>query len=127
MLLAVYLAYLGIGVHMTTFLIMPISAVVFLLRKETTAKVWFMVGAFFLVELFLIFALSSKAREIPWYFPAAVSAVIYIFYVLSQERIPGQALAICLGLGVTCLPGLAALGGLEAPAWTALRTPPMWP
>jgi len=118
MLLAVYLAYLGIGVHMTTFMILPISAVVFILKKGTPARIWYMVGAFFLVELVLIFTLSSKTGEIPYYMPAMVAAAIYLFYVLSFDNIPRESLMVGLGFALTILPGLAALGGFKSTIWT---------
>lgn len=118
MLLAVYLAYLGIGVHMTTFMIMPISAVVFMLKKGTPARVWYMVGAFFLVELLLIFTLSSKTGEIPYCMPAMVAAAIYLFYILSFDNVPRESLMVGLGFAITILPGLATLAGIKSPVWT---------
>jgi len=117
MLLAIFLAYLGIGVHMTTFMILPISAVVFMLRRGTPIRIWFMVGAFFLVELMLIFILSSQKGELPYYVPAMVGAAIYLFYTLSFDRIPKESMVVGLGFVVSVLPGLAALGGLSSPFW----------
>ncbi len=67
MLLVVYLSFLGIGVHMTTFIILPICAIVFIIKKETPITFWFMLAGFFLMEFYLIFALSSRPGEIPYY------------------------------------------------------------
>lgn len=120
MLVAIYLAYLGIGVHMTTFLILPISAIVFIVTKSTPSRIWFMIGAFFLVELMLIFTLSSRSGEIPYYVPAMVAAAIYLFYMLSFDHIPRESLLVGLGFLAAVLPGIAALAGLASPFWNVI-------
>ncbi|MEW5795767.1 MAG: DUF2723 domain-containing protein [Candidatus Zixiibacteriota bacterium] len=111
MLLAVYLAFLGIGVHMTTFLILPIAVIVFSLRKETPLRYWFIIGAFFAVELYLIYALSSNPSEVPYYFPIAITGLIFIFYMLSFDRIPVSLLIVAVGFVMASFPGIAHIAG----------------
>jgi uncharacterized membrane protein YiaA len=118
MLLAVYLAFLGIGVHMTTLLILPITIVAFSLKKDTPAKFWFILAAFFAVELYLILALSSLPGEIPFYLPVIVCGIVYIFYMLSFERIAWQLVAVGGGFFATTTPGIALAFELKQPLFT---------
>ncbi|UCC43750.1 MAG: DUF2723 domain-containing protein [Candidatus Zixiibacteriota bacterium] len=103
----VYLAFLGISVHMTTFLIFPAALIVLVFKKDTPVNHWFILAAWFVVELFLVFALSSRPGELPWYLPIVIVMVIYLFYVLSFEVIPRSLLYIGVGLLISCLPLVA--------------------
>ncbi len=109
MLLAVYLAFLGIGVHLTTLLILPITIVAFTLKKDTPTRYWFILGAFFAVELYLILALSSFPGEVKYFVPAIICGIVFIFYMLSFERIPWQLLVVGLGFVLSAIPGVARL------------------
>ena len=120
MLLVAYLGFLGIGVHMATFLVLPISAVVFILKKDTPHKYWFLIASFFAIELFLIFALSSRPGEVPYYFPIFLVGLFYLFFMLSFERIAWQLLAVAGGFLVSCLPAMAALAGFSGAIWTTV-------
>jgi hypothetical protein len=106
LLVAVYLAYLGIGVHMTTFLVLPISIVVFVLKKNTPLKYWFLVATFFCIELYLIFALSAYPGEIPFYLPVTVAGIFFILFMLSFERVPWQMLVSGAGFVLTSIPAV---------------------
>ncbi|MBD3401865.1 DUF2723 domain-containing protein [candidate division GN15 bacterium] len=111
MLLIVYLATLGIGVHMATFLILPISALFFVLKKDTPASGWFLVALFFVLELFLIFILSSRPDEIPYYLPVLIVFIFYIFYVFSFENVPRHVWFVALGFLVSVAPVLSVIAG----------------
>jgi len=56
---ACYIGMLGVGLHLTTFLIMPLAAVFFVLRKDAPTKAWIAICAFFVVELLLIIIFSN--------------------------------------------------------------------
>jgi len=118
MVLVVYLAFLGIGVHMTTFLILPVCALVFVLKKETPPSAWFLLAAFFVLELYLIFALSSRPDEVPYYVPIAIAFVFYAFYALSFEKLPKVVAFIGIGLLLSLAPGVAYLTGRDGVIWT---------
>ncbi|MBU0984742.1 MAG: DUF2723 domain-containing protein [candidate division Zixibacteria bacterium] len=118
LLLAVYLAFLGIGVHMTVFMILPVAMIVFILKKDTPASYWFLLGVFFLFELYLIFALSSRPDEIPFYVPLVIVTIMYAFYVLSQEKVRPISLLIGGGFLVS---SAAALGPWLEAAGTILH------
>ncbi len=104
MITIVYLAFLGIGVHMATFIIMPIAAIVLILKKETPKGYWFILSAYFIIELFLIFALSSRPGEVSYVVPIIIGFAFYLFYVLSFEVIPKQLVWLGTGLALACLP-----------------------
>lgn len=88
MLLLVFLAFLGIGVHMTVFLVFPVLALFFVVKRDTSAWTWYLIAIFFVAELWFIFVLSSLPGEIPYYLPIAAVFVAYLFYVFSFEQIP---------------------------------------
>jgi len=109
--LAVYLIFLGIGVHMTTLLILPIAIVVFSLKKNIPLIFWFIIAAYFAVELYLIFALSSHPGEVPFYLPVVIAGIVFVLYMFSFEPVPWQLLVTAAGFILTSLPGLAYLMG----------------
>lgn len=108
MLLIVYLGFLGIGVHMTTFLVVPIAALFFIIKKDAGTKAWFAVAVFFLFELYLVFAMSSRPGEIPYYIPIVIVFLFYLFYIFSFERIPTRSLLVGAGFMVALAPLYAA-------------------
>ncbi len=58
-ILVSYLAMLGVGVHLTTFLVIPVAAVFFILKKDAPVKAWIAICSFFVIELLLIIFLSD--------------------------------------------------------------------
>ncbi|NOY88961.1 MAG: DUF2723 domain-containing protein, partial [FCB group bacterium] len=104
MLLIFFIAFAGIGVHMTTFMVMPIVVLFFILKKETPPKIWFVVATFFILELYLVFATSSRPGEIPYYIPLLIVTVFYLFYVFSYEKIPALYLYVGGGFLLAILP-----------------------
>jgi hypothetical protein len=87
MLLIVFLAIAGIGIHMTTFLIIPAIALVFIINKKADFKIWLTFGGLFIFELYMLFAFSSRPDEVANYVPIIIISVIYIFYLFSLESI----------------------------------------
>jgi len=120
LLLLVYLAFLGVGVHMTTLLVLPVSIVILVLKKDTPLKYWFIIAAFFALELYLIFALSSRPGETAYVVPVVVTGLLFIFFMLSYERIPWQLLAAAGGFVLASLPAIVALGGLGGGLWNTI-------
>lgn len=99
-LLGFYLMTLGAGVHMTVLLVAPALIAVLALKREATdgaggadkagrsGRDWTLVTALMGSQLFLIFALSSKPGEVPFYLPLLVVGVIWFFHVFSLARTP---------------------------------------
>lgn len=114
LLAAVFLTFLGIGVHMTTFLIMPAAAIMLVVKRKTPAKVWYGVTAFFAFELYLIFALSKHSFDTPFYVPLIMVFVAYVLYALSFERLPREVLIVGVGLLLSCTPVLSTASGLDS-------------
>ena len=86
MLLAVYLAILGVGIHLTLYVIMPVLAVYFILKKEALTRHWAVVALFFFAELFLLFMLSSRPGEIPYYLPILILFIVFLFHSVLLEK-----------------------------------------
>ncbi len=58
-LLVCFLAMLGVAIHLSTFLIMPIAAIFFILRKNSPLKPWLAICGFFIVELLAIIVFAD--------------------------------------------------------------------
>ena len=54
MVLVMYLALVGVGIHLTVFLVVPICAVFFILKDDATVRDWLLVCGFVILELFMI-------------------------------------------------------------------------
>jgi hypothetical protein len=107
MLLVIYLGFLGIGVHMTTFVMVPIAALFFIIKKEAGSKAWFAMAIFLVFELYLVFALSSRPDEVPYYLPIVIVFLFYLFYIFSFERIPVRLFLVGGGFLLASAPLLA--------------------
>ncbi len=118
LLLVVYIGFLGIGVHMTTFVALPVCAVMFVVKKSGPLRVWALIAALFVIELFLIFALSSRPGEIPYWLPILIVFVFYVFYIMSFDEIPRSLVYVGLAFLFACLPLAAALRGIDYPVAT---------
>lgn len=64
MILVLYLALLGVGLHMTVFIVVPIIAVYFIIKRDATLRDWTVICCFILAELLLIFLLAGTDVDI---------------------------------------------------------------
>ena len=120
MLLIVFLSFFGIGVHMATFLVLPGSLLFFILKKNTPAKYWFILGGFVVIELYLILALSTRPNEIPYFVPVLIAFFFYICFMLAFERIRSELLIVGAGFLIASLPALGAVLGIEGNGWHSI-------
>jgi tetratricopeptide (TPR) repeat protein len=100
----VYLGFLGIAVHMTVFLMLPVLALAFIIKRDTPVITWYLVALFFVSELYMIFALSSLPGEIPYYLPVGLVFLVYLFYVFSFESIPRLLIWVGGGFVLSMVP-----------------------
>ena len=84
MILAMYLAVLGIGVHMTVFLVVPICAIFFIFNNRAVPRDYLLICLFALIELFLI-VVFSNGRGGPTVFKF-VSVMLGIVLLVSLYR-----------------------------------------
>ncbi len=104
MLLTAFIAFMGVGVHMTVFLAVPIVALFFIIRKDAPRVVWFAVSIWLALELYMIFAMSSRPGEVPYYVPVLIAALFYFLYVFSFEQIPRMHLLVGGGFVLSLVP-----------------------
>ncbi len=121
--LIAYLGFLGIAVHMTVFLMLPVLALAFIVKRDAPTITWYLVAVFFVAELYMIFALSSLPGEIPYYLPVGIVFLVYLFYVFSFENIPRLLLWAGGGFALAMVPfykvTLDALRRIESTPGTA--------
>ena len=104
MALIIFIGFLGIGVHMTVLVSIIIAGLFFVMKKSARKSTWFAIALFLGLELYYIFALSSKPGEIPYYVPVLIVAIFYFFYIFSYEKIPGLHLIIGAGFLFASVP-----------------------
>ncbi len=94
MVLAMYLAMLGVGIHMTVFLVVPTCALVFMLNHDATRRDWLAVCLFIITELALIIMFSNNRGGVSmFYLLTAVFGMIVL--ILTYKRINwGRTIAI---------------------------------
>ncbi|MBI5267642.1 MAG: DUF2723 domain-containing protein [candidate division Zixibacteria bacterium] len=74
MIMAIYLAVLGVGIHMTVFLVVPTCALVFILKDDAGRRDWLIVCLFIIAELLLIMLFSNGRGGSPMFY--LISAVL---------------------------------------------------
>jgi tetratricopeptide (TPR) repeat protein len=97
MLMIIYLAMLGIGIHLTMFVIFPVVALYFILKSEVGSKEWAIIALFFFTELYFIFELSSRDGEIPFYLPTLILFIIFLFHSALLHKLT-RPLLLTIGL-----------------------------
>lgn len=100
----IFIGFMGIGVHMTVFIAILIAGLFFVMKKSAPASTWFAITIFLGMELYYIFALSSRPGEIAYYIPVLIIAIIYFFYIFSYEQIPRLHLLVGGGFLMASLP-----------------------
>ena len=102
LLLISYLAMLGVGIHLTLFAIIPILGLYFILKKGAGGRQWATVALFFIVELYLIFHLSSRPGEVAYYLPVLILFVLFLFHAIIMNIMTRQV-KIAIGLYAVAL------------------------
>ncbi len=97
MLMAIYVAMLSVGVHLTAYIVVPVLAFYLIFRKDVGSRQWVLLSMYFIVELLLIMLLSARPDELPVYLPTLVVAVLYLFHALYIGKFE-QPIIITLGL-----------------------------
>ncbi len=95
MILAMYLAMLGIGIHMTVFLVVPVCALFFIFKQETTARDWVYVCGFVIVELLLIMLFANGRGGVAAFY--AVTAVLSVALLILLYKKINWAIVIAVG------------------------------
>ena len=64
-ILACYLGMLSVAAHLATFLIIPVAAIFFILKKDAPPRAWVAICAFFVAELLAIIMVSNGRGGFP--------------------------------------------------------------
>jgi len=100
----IFVGFMGIGVHMTVFIAIIVAGLFMVMKKSAPKSTWFAIALFLGMELYYIFAFSSKPGEIPYFIPVLIVAIFYFFYIFSYEQIPRLHLLVGAGFLLAALP-----------------------
>ncbi len=81
-MLVVFLAMLGVVNHLTTYLVVPVAAIYFIMKKDVPRNIWWALNGFFWVELLAIFLISS-ATESPSGYAMFIALSLLILVALA--------------------------------------------
>jgi len=94
-ILACFLAMSGVAVHLSTFLVLPVAAIFFIIRKGAPPKVWFAICGFLIAELMAILMFSSSgAGKEGFYFATVLLLLGTVFVVYKHINWP-----VLIGIG----------------------------
>ncbi len=83
MIFVYFLAAIGIGVHMTVYLILPIAAIFFILRKDSEPRDYMIVSAYAVVELAMILLFSNGRGGVTVFYLASAllgaSLIVFLY------------------------------------------------
>lgn len=118
MLFIFFLAFVGTGVHMTSFLVLPVVGLLFVIKHPAPSRIWYSLAIYMVIEIYLIFVLSSRMNELPFYLPMVLTGICYLFYYFSHEKVTTSMTIPLVGYVLVSLPaillGLGSLGLVSA-------------
>ncbi len=88
-LLVAFLSMISVGIHLTVYLVVPIVAIFFSLKRTATANDWGLVSGFFIFELLMIFVLSGGYSNYNLFM--GLTAIVFgalAFYLRSKVNWP---------------------------------------
>lgn len=80
-----FLASLGISVHMTVFLVVPVCAIFFLLNRNAVQRDWLIVCGYILVELLMIILFSNIPNAVTIYKFISIVFAAIVFILLYKK------------------------------------------
>ncbi len=94
LVLAMYLAVLGIGIHMTVYLVVPACAIFFILKREAGWRDYLIVCAFAAIELLLIIVFANGRGGSPAFMLLSVLLGVVMVMMLYRKINWGILVAI---------------------------------
>ncbi len=94
MMLALYLASLGVGIHMTVFLVVPVCAIFFVLKNEAEPKHYMAICLFAIIELLMVMLFSDGRGGAPVFKMMTVIFGVSLFVWLRSKINWGILIAI---------------------------------
>jgi len=85
LILVFYLTMLGIGIHMTVFLVLPICSVFFVLKKEATRRDWLTLCGFIIMELVFIMLFSNGRGGVGAFYVASAFMGVGLLVLLYKK------------------------------------------
>ncbi len=110
MALAIYLAMLGVGIHLTVFLVVPVAAIFFVIKRDADEMSWIYLCSFFVVELLLVALLSFSGFE-------GIKTAYYTFLFLSAVLFAFLAFKLYHSINLAWVISLAAVSLIMIGFW----------
>lgn len=94
LILIFYLTMLGIGIHMTVFLVLPICSVFFVLKRDATPRDWLTLCGFIIMELAFIMLFANGRGGVSAFY--AVSAFMGVVLLMLLYKKINWAIVIAI-------------------------------
>ncbi|HUV30756.1 MAG TPA: DUF2723 domain-containing protein [Acidobacteriota bacterium] len=94
MVLAMYLALLAIGVHMTVFLVVPVCAIFFVLKREAEGKHYLAICGFAILELLMVTLFANGRGGFPVFLSLTALLTVVLLVLLYRKINWGILIAI---------------------------------
>ena len=85
MIVVFYLAMLGIGIHMTVFLVVPICSLFFILRRDASTRDWVVLCGFIILELLMIILFAQSGGSPSMFYLISVVAAGVMLILLYRK------------------------------------------
>ena len=105
MILAFYLALLGVGIHLTVYLVVPICAIFFILKDNAVPRDWFIISAYVILELLLIFVFADGRGGVSAFYMASAFFTLALLVLLYKKI--NWAIVVAVGTVSTIMVGFA--------------------
>ena len=94
MILAMYLAMLGVGAHMTVYLVVPVCAIFFVLKHDAPKRDYLMICGYAIVELLMVLLFADGRGGAPVFKALSVMLGIGLFAMIYRRINWGILIAI---------------------------------
>lgn len=84
-IMVAFLATLSVGLHLTVFLVIPIVAIIFCLKENTTKTDWFVIAGYVIFEILLVMVMAGEYARYRMYLVITGLLTLGLLFYLRQK------------------------------------------
>ncbi|MFZ5980285.1 MAG: protein O-mannosyl-transferase family [Candidatus Zixiibacteriota bacterium] len=86
MILVMYLAVMGVGIHLTVYLVVPFCAIFFIIKENATVRDWLIVCSFVILELLMVIVFSNGRGGVDMFYLFS-GVLVFIMLIMLYRKI----------------------------------------